>query len=97
MSGKVWFKLRVHVLEGPMRKQRHHSKFIIFASLLFSLESCTFIHPSTPEIQYDYDQKQYLNYQRMEHFEEDKDFIEIDFLKDVFPEGVLVDRDGNKT
>lgn len=66
--------------------------------MMFSLEACTFIPmPSgKPTPKENYDNKHYTNFKRKNYIEEEKDEIEIDFLKDVFPDGILIDQYGNK-
>ena len=72
---------------------------VFLFSLCFPLASCQ------KQYRFDFseegwtiDNKQYLNYERVYHFEEDqkKDYYDIDFLNDVFPNGILIDQEGKR-
>lgn len=77
------------------------SKKLIFSVLLFSLSvpltSCHFIY-DRPEPDWKWDERQYVNYEKIYHIKEegDKDYYDIDFTKDVFPNGILIDQEGKQ-
>lgn len=79
------------------------TKTLIFSALLFSLSvpltSCQ------KNFQFDLhdpkwkrDERQYVNYEKIYHIKEkgDKDYYDIDFTKDVFPNGLLIDQEGKQ-
>ena len=79
------------------------TKTLIFSALLFSLSvpltSCQ------KNFQFDLqdpkwkrDERQYVNFEKIYHIKEkgDKDYYDIDFTKDVFPNGILIDQEGKQ-
>lgn len=79
------------------------TKTLIFSVLLFSLSvpltSCQKNFKfDLQDPKWKRDERQYVNYEKIYHIKEkgDKDYYDIDFTKDVFPNGLLIDQEGKQ-
>lgn len=71
---------------------------VFLFSLCFPLASCQKQYgvPDYREHNWINDSKQYVNYEKIYVLEQKKKYVDIDFLKDVFPNGEIVDQNGEK-
>ena len=71
---------------------------VFLFSLCFPLASCQKQYgvPDYREHNWINDSKQYVNYEKIYVLEQKKKYVDIDFLKDVFPNGEIVDQNDEK-